>query len=466
MSEAAITINNLSKVYKLYDSPRDRFKEALNPLRKSYHRDFHALRDVSFSVNRGEVVGIIGRNGSGKSTLLKVITNVLVPTSGTVATNGRISALLELGGGFNPTLSGLENVYFSGMLLGYDKAMMDARLDSILAFADIGDFIHQPVRSYSSGMFVRLAFAVATCVDPDILIIDEALSVGDEAFQRKCFARIDDFRESGKTILFVSHSAHQIIQLCQKVHLFDAGELLLSGPPKPVVARYQKLIFTPENKLQAIRDEIRAGIKEITDDDTSNADEKTSGAKEKAGEVKERKALPQSIQKPSRAKAHFDPHLRPKSTVNYESCGAQIEEPQILTTSGERANNLICGEDYIYTYRVTFTEAAKKVRFGMLAKTISGLELGGMVSHSIRTPYDSVSAGSAFRLRFPFRCIFLPGTYFLNAGVVANIAEEQVYLHRITDALMFRVQPESDLLSNCLIDISTEAALPEVLIDE
>ena len=451
MSDIAIKINNLTKVYKLYDSPRDRLKEALCPLRKTYHHDFYALRDVSFEVNRGETVGIIGRNGSGKSTLLKIITNVLTPTSGSVEVNGRISALLELGGGFNPMLSGLENVYFSGMLLGYDKEMMDARLDDILAFADIGEFIHQPVRSYSTGMFIRLGFAVATCVDPEILIIDEALAVGDEAFQRKCFSRIEDFRERGKTILFVSHSAHQIVQLRQKAYLFDDGELLLSGPPKPLVARYQKLVYAPQNKSQAIRNEIRAGL-EATSDEQVGANEKE-------------KTAPPVNQKSPRSKALFDPHLRPKSTVCYEPRGAEISAPQILTQTGEQANILVRGENYIYSYKVTFAEDAQRVRFGMLAKTISGLELGGMASHSVNSPRDSVAAGSSFQLRFPFRCVFLPGTYFLNAGVVANINGVEVYLHRILDALMFRVQPEPNLLPNCLVDISTADALPEVLVD-
>jgi len=463
VNDVVISINNLSKAYKLYGSPHDRLKEALNPLRKSYHRDFYALRDVSFDVKRGETVAIVGRNGSGKSTLLKIITNVLTPTSGSVQVNGRISALLELGGGFNPQLSGFENVFFSGMLMGYRREEMASRLDDILAFADIGDFIHQPVRSYSSGMFVRLGFAVATCVDPDILIVDEALSVGDEAFQRKCFARIERFREQGKTILFVSHNAHQVVQLCQTAHLFDAGELLLSGTPKPLVARYQKLIYAPADKLREIRRDICSGMDDATDESGRGGAQKSQSNDESSGG--ESNLPPGRVNIVPRSKSLYDPHLKPKSTVNYESRGAVIENPQILTPDGQKANILVRGEDYVFSYKVRFSGDACKVRFGMLAKTITGLELGGMTSHAVYSPLESVDSGSSFVIRFPFRCVFLKGTYFLNAGVAAQINDEEIYLHRIVDALMFRVQPEKDLLPNCLVDISVPDLQVEVEAD-
>ena len=190
-------------------------KESLHPLRKRYHRDFYALSGVSLQLIKG-IIGIIGKNGSGKSTLLKILTGVLTPTSGKVEVNGRVSALLELGAGFNPEFTGLENVFFNGSIMGYSRHEMDAKIDDILAFADIGDFIHQPVKMYSSGMFARLAFAVAINVDPDILIVDEALSVGDAAFQSKCFQKFQEFREKGKTILFVTHSVDLIIKYCSR----------------------------------------------------------------------------------------------------------------------------------------------------------------------------------------------------------------------------------------------------------
>lgn len=233
-NDIAIKAENLSKVYKLYTSPVDRLKESLHPYRRKYHHDFHALHDVSFEIKKGESIGIIGKNGSGKSTLLKIITGVLTPTSGAVQVDGKIAALLELGAGFNLELNGIENVYFNGMLMGYTREEMDDRLDDILAFADIGEFVSQPVKSYSSGMFVRLAFAVAINVEPEILIVDEALSVGDMFFQAKCMTALDRFRSKGCTILFVSHSTQTIKSLCQRaVHLKngrivgigDAGEI-------------------------------------------------------------------------------------------------------------------------------------------------------------------------------------------------------------------------------------------------
>ena len=202
MPMTAITVDHLTKVYHLYDSPTARMKEALHPFRKKYHHDFYALNDVSFSVEQGEVLGIIGKNGCGKSTLLKILAGVLTPTSGTVTVNGNVSALLELGSGFNPEFTGLENVYFSSAIMGYSREQVEKNLDAILAFADIGEFIHQPVKTYSSGMYVRLAFAVAIQIDPEILIIDEALAVGDISFQKKCMEKIISFKEKQKTVLF------------------------------------------------------------------------------------------------------------------------------------------------------------------------------------------------------------------------------------------------------------------------
>ncbi len=202
MSDIAISIQNISKVYKLYSRHVDLLKEFLNPFGKRYHQDFYALKNVSFEVKKGETVGIIGKNGSGKSTILQIIAGVLTPTNGNVIVNGKVSALLELGTGFNSELTGIENIYFSGMVMGYSEEEIDAKIDNILSFADIGDFVYQPVKTYSSGMYVRLAFSVAINVDPDILIIDEALAVGDIRFTQKCFRKIDEFREKKKNNSF------------------------------------------------------------------------------------------------------------------------------------------------------------------------------------------------------------------------------------------------------------------------
>ncbi len=241
---AIVSVRNLTKTYRLYDSPRDRLKEAIHPFRRKYHRDHDALRDMSFEIGRGETVGIIGRNGSGKSTLLKLITGVLTPTRGSVDVKGRVSAMLELGTGFNPEFTGIENVYLGGALMGYTRKEMDARLDAILAFADIGEYARQPVKSYSSGMFVRLAFAVMTVLDPDVLVLDEVLAVGDIAFQNKCLRTIARLAESGgTTILFVTHDMNALRLLCDRALLLDGGRLVMDAPPFAVIDRYADLLF-------------------------------------------------------------------------------------------------------------------------------------------------------------------------------------------------------------------------------
>jgi ABC-type polysaccharide/polyol phosphate transport system ATPase subunit len=237
-NDVAIRVENISKIYKLYNSPQDRLKESIHPFHKRYSRDFYALNNVSLEVKKGETVGIIGRNGSGKSTLLKIITGVLTPTYGNVTVNGRISALLELGSGFNPELSGIDNVYFSGTLNGFSQKEMDEKIDDILAFADIGDFVYQPVKSYSSGMFVRLAFAVAINVQPDIFIVDEALSVGDAQFQKKCLNAFYKLRDSGCSILFVSHESYAVRNICQRALYLKNGEKVLFGASAEVVDKY------------------------------------------------------------------------------------------------------------------------------------------------------------------------------------------------------------------------------------
>ncbi len=222
-SNIAIKVENVTKVYRLYDKPQDRLKEALNPFKKSYHHDFYALHDVSFEMKKGETVGIIGRNGAGKSTLLKIITGVLTPTNGNVEVNGKIASLLELGAGFNPEMTGLENIYLNGTLMGFTNEETNSKVDSIMNFADIGDFIHQPVKTYSSGMYARLAFAVAINSEPDILIVDEILGVGDMNFQLKCHKRMNEMREQGTSMLFVSHDTYTIKTICSKALYLKNG---------------------------------------------------------------------------------------------------------------------------------------------------------------------------------------------------------------------------------------------------
>ena len=246
MNDTAIRVENISKLYKLYDNPRDRLKESLGLTKEKLYKEHYALHDVSFDIQRGETVGIIGTNGAGKSTVLKIITGVLNPTQGQVEVNGRISALLELGAGFNMEYTGIENVYLNGTMIGFSKEEIDAKLQDILDFADIGDFVYQPVKTYSSGMFVRLAFAVAINIDPEILIVDEALSVGDVFFQTKCFKKFEEFKKLGKTILFVSHDLGSISRYCDRVVLLNKGTKMAEGTPKEMVSLYKRLLVGQE----------------------------------------------------------------------------------------------------------------------------------------------------------------------------------------------------------------------------
>lgn len=238
MSDIAIKVENLTKIYKLYNQPIDRLKEVIDPRRKKFHKDFHALNDVSFEIKKGETVGIIGKNGAGKSTLLKILTGVLTPTRGDLEINGRISSLLELGAGFNPEYTGIQNIYLQGSIFGYSEEEMKRKLDSILEFSDIGEYIHQPYKMYSSGMAARVAFATAINVEPDILIVDEALSVGDVAFQNKCIRKMVSMMENGVTVLFVSHDTQAIKKFCTKAIWLRDGQKIMDGDAENVTNAY------------------------------------------------------------------------------------------------------------------------------------------------------------------------------------------------------------------------------------
>ena len=408
--DIAISVKNLSKKYRIFGHPGDRIKQALTFGRMRFHREFTALQDVSFEIKKGETVGIIGRNGSGKSTLLQLICGILKPTSGSIQVNGRISALLELGSGFNREFTGRENVYFQGAVMGFTKAEMDARFDDIAAFADIGEFIDQPVRTYSSGMFVRLAFSVAINAEPDILVVDEALAVGDEAFQRKCFAYFQTLQERGVALLLVSHATATIIDLCERAILMDSGQMLMFDKPKTTVGWYQKLLYSPIARLPAVLEAISDSISVPTID---------------AGE-EQRGLVPEVF---------FDPGLTSCSVLSYECHGAMIHDPCIRTRDGEQINVLITGGEYVFCYEVTFHERAENILFGMMAKTLSGIELGGV----IRKSASGIKAGTVESVELKFRCNLLRGTYYFNAGVFGTVNGNAAYLHRILDAVMFRV---------------------------
>ena len=268
--EYAIQVQDVSKIYRLYEKPIDRLKESLSPTHKSYHRDFFALSNISFQVKKGETVGIIGTNGSGKSTILKIITGVLTPTTGNVRVSGVISALLELGAGFNMDYTGIENVYMNGTMMGFTRSQMDEKLPEILEFADIGDFVYQPVKTYSSGMFVRLAFALAINVEPEILIVDEALSVGDVFFQSKCYRRMEEIRKQGTTILMVTHDMGSVIKYCDRVVLLNKGHYVAEGPAGKMVDLYKKILA---NQMDALEEELAEGMQGAGHDDHHDHDD-------------------------------------------------------------------------------------------------------------------------------------------------------------------------------------------------
>ena len=275
MTDIAISVQNLSKCYQIYDNPRDRLKQFVMPrvrriagkANKQYFREFWALKDVSFEIKKGETVGIIGRNGSGKSTLLQMICGTLSPTSGSIQTNGHIAALLELGSGFNPEFTGRENVYMSAAILGLDKSEIDARFDDIAAFADIGSFIEQPVKTYSSGMYVRLAFAVNIVSEPEIMIVDEALAVGDMAFQAKCMTALTRIQDRGATVLFVSHDISALKSLCSQGVYIERGLVRKIGPAGEVVELYVRNMreginadFASTQALKSAKVELKAPL--------------------------------------------------------------------------------------------------------------------------------------------------------------------------------------------------------------
>lgn len=438
--EPIISLRNAGKCYNLYDRPSDRLKQMVanrlpGHFRKKFYREHWAVRGVSLDIAHGETIGIIGQNGSGKSTLLQLICGTLTPTEGEIFVKGRIAPLLQLGAGFNPEFTGRENIGLNATILGLSADEIDKRFDSILAFADIGEMLERPVKLYSSGMYARLAFAIAINVDPEILIVDEALSVGDEAFQRKCFARIEAIRRSGATILFVSHAASTIQQLCNRAVLLDKGELLEVGTPKSILQNYHQLAYAPADKHNEERERIKAG-KPLTKAPTAD-----------------KKARP-------RNDVAYDPTLVPASTLSYPSRGASIRNIKIRDDDKLEVNVLQRHSTYWYEYEVEFDRDCTGVRFSMLVKTIEGLELGAQWSLPNGQAMDTVHSGTTAHVRLPLNLPFAAGVYFANAGVVGTPSGEasEIVLHRMVDAIMFRVsRADNDRMSHH-VDIT--AGLP------
>lgn len=450
---AVVTCRALGKAYRMYHRPHDRLLETLGMGVR--HKDYWAVRGVDLEVRRGESMGVLGRNGAGKSTLLQLICGTLRPSEGSIERTGRISPLLELGSGFNPEFTGRENVDLCATILGLRPDEVRDRFDAIVAFADIGEFLEQPVKFYSSGMRARLAFSVAVHVDPAILILDEILSVGDAAFQRRCYAHLRDMKERGVTILFVSHAPNAVVELCDRAILIEAGERLITGDAKPVAQWYQKLIHASPSETPRVREEIRRA-----DRDGTVPAPATPGQSRLPIPIT---ATTTTDQGPAHSSCEaFVPSMKPKSTVAYASNGASIQNPRIENESGTPVNVLERGRVYRWCYEAVFDKPCESVRFGMLLKTLNGVELFGTASSEPGEVIARVEAGTRVRVCFRFRAALNRGTYFLNCGILGrppsdadelNQTGEETYLTRIMDAAMFRVDTPRGPLTGGYVDL-------------
>ncbi len=392
----AITVKDLKKVYKLYDKPSDRFKEAFGLTRKKA-KEHYALNGVSLEIFQGETVGIIGTNGSGKSTILKIITGVLSPTSGEVNVNGRISALLELGAGFNMEYNGIENVYLNGTMMGFSQKEIDAKLPEILKFADIGDYVYQPVKTYSSGMFVRLAFAVAINIEPEILIVDEALSVGDVFFQAKCYHKFEEFKKMGKTIVFVSHDLSSISKYCDRVYLLNQGNLLGEGSPKEMIDAFKRVLV---------------GQYEIHDKEDMDIH------------------IPENV---------LNPEL-----LEYGTKQAEMTEFYITDDKGVKTTAVIKGTEFTIHVKVAFHDRIVAPIFAFSFKNIKGTEITGTNSMIEKAFLEPVEAGTVKEVTFKQNMSLQGGEYLLSLGVTGYEGSEFQVYHRLYDVLNVTVVSDKD----------------------
>lgn len=397
----AIISENISKKYNLYNKPIDRLKESLNPFKKSYHRDFTALKPLSFKVKKGECFGIIGVNGSGKSTLLKILTDVLTPTTGTYKVNGKVSALLELGAGFNVDFTGLENIYLNGTIMGYTKEEMEKRVKSIEDFADIGDFINQPVKTYSSGMFARLAFAVAINVDPDILIVDEALSVGDIYFQAKCYKKFEEFKASGKTIIFVTHDMGSVLKYCDEVLLLNKGELIGLGTAQKMVDLYKKIL---SNQLDKKEEKFQTKIE---------------------GEYK--KML-----------------VANPNPIVYGGNEATIIDYAIIDDKGNVTNSIIKDTSYIIKVIVQFNIDIDDAIVAYTIKNTKGVELTGTNTFIENIPLKNIKQGEVIEVSFNQKMLLQGGEYLLSLGCTKYENDGLKVFHRLYDITSVDVISKKD----------------------
>ncbi|MCP9820907.1 ABC transporter ATP-binding protein [Synechococcus sp. Cruz-9H2] len=406
---AAVLVENLSKCYRIYDHPRDRLLQGLWPGKRRFYKEFWALKPLSFRLERGQTLGVVGRNGSGKSTLLQLICGTLTQTTGRVDTQGRIGALLELGSGFNPEFTGRENIYLNAALLGLKKTETDERLDDILAFADIGSFLDQPVKTYSSGMVVRLAFSVQAHIDPDLLVVDEALAVGDELFQKKCYDHLERLKDKGCSILLVTHSCPQIIQHCDNALLLHQGVARLWGQPSKVTVVYQNLSNSSDEEWdRSLGSTSGQGVIDPAEQlDSLSAEQETES-------------------------------LLPASSVIYPSRGAEITSARIINNAGNVITSMAPGESFKVEFCYRADEDLDEISFGCHIARHTGNRVTGQVFTPKEHGVTRIKAGQTWTISFPFWGGLWPGVYFIGGGLWAPQTKER-FIHRVTDYKAFKV---------------------------
>ena len=405
--EYAIQVQDVSKIYRLYEKPIDRLKESLSLTHKSYHRDFFALSNISFQVKKGETVGIIGTNGSGKSTILKIITGVLTPTTGNVRVSGVISALLELGAGFNMDYTGIENVYMNGTMMGFTRSQMDEKLPEILEFADIGDFVYQPVKTYSSGMFVRLAFALAINVEPEILIVDEALSVGDVFYQSKCYRRMEEIRKQGTTILMVTHDMGSVIKYCDRVVLLNKGHYVAEGPAGKMVDLYKKILA---NQMDALEEELA----EMNDFSGGMDGQEVLSEDKNQGLMKDKISV-----NPNR--------------TEYGNGKAEIYDLGLFDERGNLTNLLLKGEYFEIKERIRFFDTIQAPIFTYTIKDKKGADLTGTNTMFEGADVKPVGQGDEYEVTFRQKMTLQGGEYLLSMSCTGFEQGEHTVYHRLYD---------------------------------
>ena len=423
-SDIAIRLSKLGKTYQIYERPEDRLRQSVLPRLqrlvglqpKNYHREFWALKDISFEVKKGETIGIIGRNGAGKSTLLQVICGTLFPSTGDVDINGRVAALLELGSGFNHEFTGRENVYMNAAILGLSNDQIEAKFQDIANFADIGEFIDQPVKSYSSGMIVRLAFAVQSQVDPDILIVDEALAVGDAKFQVKCFERLRQLKERGTSILLVTHSSEQIVTHCSKAILLDKGVQLETGDPKYVVNRYHDLLFGRSRNTRT-----------NSGDDIHESPTKSH--------PESRLSISEDL---FSTRIGYNPH-----EYRWGDGAASIIDFFLATDSEAYPAAVKTGEKIKLSATVKFHSIFYRPIFGVTIRTKEGIIVYGANSETLECVqfHDLGQGGSVIQVDVEFSCRLGPGDYFISLGIATRVGEEITPHDRRYDSIHLQVKP-------------------------